>query len=143
MSPALLWMIAGLAMLIIEVVVGTFFLMWVGAGALITAVAALLFPGMVWLQWLIFAVVSSVLLAVSRPFARSLHARVTVPSNVDGLIGQQAVVLQTIDGHANTGRIRIRSEEWRARSDSVIPDDEKVVITGIEGTTLLVKPVEQ
>lgn len=141
MSPALLWMIAGLALLIIEVMVGTFFLMWIGAGALVTALAALLFP-QAWVQWLVFAIVTSLLLAVSRPLARSIRSQATVPSNVDGLVGQQAVVLQTIDSHANTGRIRIRSEEWRARSDSVVAEGDYVVVTGIEGTTLLVKPVE-
>lgn len=141
MSPALAWLIAGLGLLIVEIFVGSFFLMWIGAGALLTALAALLFP-QAWLQWLVFAVVSAVLLAVSRPFVRSIHGRVLVPSNVDSLIGEQAVVLQEIDQYANTGRVRIRSDEWRARSDSVIACDTRVIVTGIEGTTLLVKPLE-
>lgn len=141
MSPALGWLIAGLVLLILEVFIGSFFLMWIGAGALLTALAALLFT-QAWVQWLVFAVVSAILLAVSRPFVRSIHARVTVPSNVDSLIGQQAVVLQKIDDQANTGRVRIRSDEWRARSDSVIEADSRVIVTGVEGTTLLVKPLE-
>ncbi|MEN6404708.1 MAG: NfeD family protein, partial [Armatimonadia bacterium] len=91
---------------------------------------------------LVFAVVSAILLAVSRPLARSIHGRVTVPSNVDSLIGQQAVVLEVVDNQANTGRVRMRSDEWRARSDSVIEVDSRVIITGVEGTTLLVKPLE-
>ncbi|MEN6644824.1 MAG: NfeD family protein [Armatimonadia bacterium] len=141
MSPALAWMIAGLVLLILEVFIGSFFLMWIGAGALLTALAALLF-GQAWVQWLVFAVVSAILLAVSRPLARSIHGRVTVPSNVDSLIGQQAVVLEVVDNQANTGRVRMRSDEWRARSDSVIQVDSRVIITGVEGTTLLVKPLE-
>ncbi|MEN6304324.1 MAG: NfeD family protein [Armatimonadia bacterium] len=141
MSPALAWMIAGLVLLILEVFIGSFFLMWIGAGALLTALAALLF-GQAWVQWLVFAVVSAILLAVSRPLARSIHGRVTVPSNVDSLIGQQAVVLEVVDNQANTGRVRMRSDEWRARSDSVIEVDSRVIITGVEGTTLLVKPLE-
>jgi len=141
MSPALGWMIAGLVLLILEIFVGSFFLMWIGAGALLTALAALLFT-QAWVQWLVFAIVSAILLVVSRPFVRSIHARVTVPSNVDSLIGQQAVVLQEINDQANTGRVRIRSDEWRARSDSVIEADSRVIVTGVEGTTLLVKPLE-
>ncbi len=32
MHPALIWMIVGLGLLIIEMMVGAFFLMWIGAG---------------------------------------------------------------------------------------------------------------
>lgn len=142
MNAALMWLVAGLVMLILEIFLGTFFLMWVGAGALLTALAALLFPQAAWVQWLVFAIISAVLLIVTRPFVRSIHARAVVPSNVDSLIGQQAVVLQEINNQANTGRVRIRSDEWRARSDRIVAADCHVVVTGIEGTTLLVKPLE-
>jgi len=39
-------------------------------------------------------------------------------SNIDptALIGMQALVTQTVDNNENTGRIRVKSREWRAKS---------------------------
>ncbi len=141
MHPALLWMIAGLALLIVELVVGSFFLMWIGAGALLTALVAVFVPS-AWVQWLFFALASIVLLLATRPLARSIHGRVTVPSNVDSLKGQEGQVLEEINPRLNTGRIRVRSDEWRARSAEIIPVGAHVVIDGIEGTTLQVHPAD-
>lgn len=139
MSPSLLWMIAGLVLLILELFTTTFFLMWIAAAALLTALVSLFVP-LAWLQWVIFAVVSVLLVIITRPLARRLHNRSTVPSNVDALVGQEAVVLETINDAANSGRVRVRSDEWRARGAEIIPQGEVAIVTGIEGATLLVRP---
>lgn len=139
MQPSLIWMIVGLVLLILELVHQGFFLLWIAAGALLTALLAA-FVDTSWVQWLFFAFSSIVLLLATRPLARRLHAHVTVPSNVDSLIGKDAVVLDKIDPHANTGRVRIGSDEWRARSPMAIEVGEHVLIEGVEGTTLKVKP---
>ena len=140
MNPALAWMIAGLVLLIAEMFHGGLFMMWIGAAALLTALAAL-FIHTEWVLWLIFAVASIGLLIASRPLARSFHGRVTVPSNVDSLLGLRGVVLEAIDPVANTGRVRVRSEEWRARSAGPIKQGAQVIIEKIEGTTLMVQEV--
>jgi membrane protein implicated in regulation of membrane protease activity len=139
MHPALIWMIVGLGLLIIEMMVGTFFLMWIGAAALLTALLAAIVP-VVWVQGLFFALASVVLLLATRPLARSMHGRATVASNVDSLMGAEGIVTQDIDTHANTGRVRIRSEDWRARSTSPIPEKTRVIVYAVEGTTLMVSP---
>lgn len=139
MHPGFMWMIAGLVLLIIEMITTTFFLMWIGAGALITALASL-WVSPLWAQWVIFSVVSTILLIASRPLVRSIHGRVAVPSNVDQLVGQTAVVLEAIDPQANTGRVRIGSDEWRARSEERIAQGEQVVVESVAGTTLRVRP---
>jgi len=139
MHPSLVWIIIGLALLIVEMMVGSFFLMWIGAGALLTALLAAIVPT-VWVQGLFFALASVVLLLATRPLARSMHGRVTVPSNVDRLIGAEGVVTQAIDSHANTGRVRIGAEDWRARAASPIPDQTRVIVYAVEGTTLMVSP---
>lgn len=141
MHPSLIWMIVGLAVLIVELMVGTFFLLWIAAGALLTALLAAFVP-IGWVQWLFFAFSSLVLLLATRPLARSVHASVTTPSNVDSLIGAEGLVVERVDPRANTGRVRVRSEDWRARSASAIEADTRVMIYAVEGTTLLVSPCE-
>ncbi len=140
MNPAIYWLIAGLILLIFDLFAGSFFLMWIAGGALLTALVALITP-LAWVQWLAFFIFSIILLVASRPLARSI-GRVSVPSNVDDLKGRIAVVLDEIDPLANTGRVRVGSDEWRARAEKTIAAGEQVVVEGVSGTTLLVKPIE-
>lgn len=140
MQPALMWLIAGLILLIIELFHGSLFLIWIGAAALLTALLSV-WVHVEWVQWVFFAVISIILLIISRPLVRGVHGRVVRPSNVDSLIGMEAVVLETIDSSANTGRVRVRSDEWRARSSETIPQGTRVQVQRIEGTTLQVKPI--
>lgn len=140
MHPGIVWLIVGLALLILELFTTTFFLMWIGAAALVTALAAIWVQA-AWAQWLIFALVSSALLLATRRLARSIHARVTVPSNVDQIVGQVGVVLEAVDPDQNTGRIRIGSDEWRARSETRIPQGVRARVESVQGTTLRVSQV--
>ncbi len=142
MSPALVWLVVGLGLLILELFTMTFFLMWVACGALLAALSAFLTTAP-WVPWMVFSVSSVVLLLATRPLARSLHGKVTVPSNVDRLVGQTAVVLESIDNAANTGRVRIESDEWRARSTGdVVLEGQRVIVERVEGATLIVQSAE-
>ncbi len=142
MQPWMIWLIVGLVLLIVELSIMSLFLLWIAVGAFIAGIVAIFVPT-VWVQWLVFGVSSLILLIATRPFARSVHATVTTPSNVDALIGARAMVIETIDPLENMGRVRIGSDEWRARSDEAIPADSWAEVTGVKGATLLVKPFEQ
>ena len=116
----------------------TFFILWVAIAAFIAGIFAFFAP--TWLVWLIFVVTSVVLLWFTRPLAHKLREKLPVRTNVDALIGQEGIVVETIDPVANTGRIRVQSDEWRARAEQVIEVGSKVRVVGISGTTLLVEP---
>ena len=139
MSPGVAWLIAAIILLILEVFTGTFFILWIGIAAFIAGIFAFFAPQ--WLAWVIFAVASVFLLWITRPLARRLHASLPVRTNVDALIGQTAIVIETIDPIANIGRIRVGSDEWRARADQVIERGQKVRVLAVEGTTLRVEPI--
>lgn len=142
MSHELSWLIAGLVLLILELFTTTFFLMWIAAAAFLAAGAAYL-TDPVWVEWAVFTVAGVVLLIVTRPLARSIHGTVTLPSNVDRLVDEKAYVLQTIDNDHNTGRVRIESDEWRARSiGGQIPQGGYVIVKRVEGASLIVAPFE-
>jgi len=137
MAPYITWLIAAVVALILELMSGTLFLIWVSGGCFVAGVAALLFPAP-WVPWATFVVSSSVLLYFGLPLARRLREQGGQASNVDRMIGLQAVVLETIDPIENTGRVRFESDEWRARSDHRIQEGEMVTIKSVEGTTLMV-----
>ncbi|MGD9495667.1 MAG: NfeD family protein [Armatimonadota bacterium] len=133
-----LWIIAGIIALIIDLLSATLFMLWVGGGCFVAALVSALLPGVAWAPWAAFAVSTSILLYLGRPLARRLQDQKLIPSNVDSMVGRAGIVLETIDPMRNTGRVRIDSDEWRARADERIEPGERVCVLGVEGTTLVV-----
>ncbi|ELP64319.1 NfeD family protein [Streptomyces turgidiscabies] len=108
-------------------------------GALAAAGAAGLGGGVV-VQVLVFAVVSTALIAVVRPIATRHRAdRPQHLSGIDALKGKQAVVLERVDG--SDGRIKLAGEIWSARSlDAQLAYEvgQEVDVVEIEGATAIV-----
>ena len=66
----------------------------------------------------------------------------TEKTNVEGLLGKTAVVIQKIDNLAQSGQVRINDIEWMARTsdDSIIlPEGTVVVIKEVHGVKLIVE----
>lgn len=133
-----IWLIAGVVALLFDLLAGTLFMLWVGGGCFVAALVAWLVPGIVWAPWAAFVVTTGVLLYLGRPLAARFQQKRLVPSNVDAMVGREAIVLETIDPVENTGRVRVESDEWRARADERIEVGERVCILGVEGATVLV-----
>ena len=116
----------------------------IASGALAAAIAAGIGMGIV-PQLLLFFCVSLVLLFFTRPAALKLMRKDTEKTNVEGLLGKKAVVIQKINNLAQTGQVRINDIEWMARTsdDSVtIPVDTVVIIKAVHGVKLIVEPKE-
>lgn len=132
------WIIAGVVVLIIELLSATFFMLWVAGGCFVAAVVAALLPNVAWAPWAAFVVSTVVLLYLGQPLARRVQQEKLTPSNVDAMVGREGVVLERIDPVENTGRVRIGSEEWRARADERIDRGARVCVLSVEGATLMV-----
>jgi membrane protein implicated in regulation of membrane protease activity len=137
---AWVWWLIGAAALGIPLVVTAmpeFGMLAVGAGA--AAIAAGLGGGVV-VQVLVFAVVSTALIAVVRPVAaRHRSQRPQLVSGVDALKGKQALVLERVDGSG--GRIKLAGEVWSARSldtGRAFEVGQEVDVVEIEGATAIV-----
>ena len=139
MSIAVLWLVAGLVMLGVEVATGTFVLLMLGGGALAAAVVAALGLGLTG-SAAVFAVVSVLLLAGRSPLRRRLeNATPHTPSRTESLVGGTATVVARVDGHG--GRVRIGDDEWSARAfdgEQVIEAGRQVTVVQISGATALV-----
>lgn len=146
MSAALVWMIAAVAAIGVEIftVELTFGIIAVGAGSAALA-AALGAP--LWLQAVIGVGVSAAGIAFVRPVALR-HMRKTAigaRTGVDALPGARGAALTEVT--AREGRIRLRGEIWSARLDEdvtsePVPEGADVVVTRIDGATALVYPVD-
>ena len=138
------WMILAAICIVAEIFTAGFFILWFGVGALAAGLLSLLGLGAGW-QWAAFVVVSGVLFAVSRRFAERFTKQQPPGIGADRFIGKQGLVLEKISNRENTGRVRIDKEEWRADSETGedIPKGERVEVTRVDGTHMVVKPLEE
>ena len=138
----LIWLIFGAILLVAEIFTAGFFLLWFGIAAGIAGLLALAgFPYAV--QWGAFIVLSIVLFIFSRPLAEKMTKKQPPGIGADRLLGKEGIVIQEISNSEGTGIVRIKGDEWRADSATgeVIHENDQVVVTGIEGTHVIVRRV--
>lgn len=139
-----IWIIIAGIFVVGEIFTAGFFLLWFGVGAAAAGILALLGLGAGW-QWGAFFVVSAALYLASRPFADRLTKKQPPGIGADRFIGKKGLVLEDVDNTANTGRVRLDKEEWRADSetDEPIPAGSRVEVVRLDGTHLVVKALKE
>ena len=115
---------------------------WFAAGALGAMIIALCGGGL-WLQCVVFLVISVVLLISLRGFLRKHITPKQIKTNVDSIVGTEGLVTATIDNLASTGQVKLGGMEWSARSTSgeVIQPGERIRVDRVEGVKVFVTPV--
>ena len=133
LSPmTLMWLVAMLLFGIAEAVTVGLVSIWFAAGAMVAMVVSAL-DGPVWLQVLLFLVVSVVMLALLRPFVKKVSPAGRTKTNADRHIGQQTVVTEEINNLLDTGAVKLDGVTWSARSE----DGENIPV----GTVIQVKRI--
>ena len=134
------WLAAVIALCAGEAATVGLVCIWFAAGALGAFVVACV-GGLFWLQLIVFAAVSAAALALVRPaVSRFVHPKRS-PTNADRVIGQAAVVTETVDNEAGAGQVNVMGQVWSARSQLgvVIPAGTQVKVRRIEGVKLFVE----
>lgn len=135
------WMVILILCIVIEVLTLGLTTIWFAAGALVAIFAALLYAP-IFVQVILFLLVSLTLLFFTRPIAVKYFNRDRVKTNVESMVGRQAIVTGEIDNVQTTGQVTVSGQEWSARSwdDKVrIPAGAVVVVVAISGVKLIVR----
>lgn len=142
MEPLIFWGIVMGVLLIVEALTVGLVCIWFACGALVALIAAAMGTP-IWLQAVLFLLVSGAALYAMRPLVRRYVNPNKVATNVDSNIGKTAVVIETIDNVRGTGRVMIGSVDWTARSadGSIIDKDALVRVLKIEGVKVCVELV--
>ena len=137
----IMWLAAIVVFAVLEAATAALVSIWFVVGSVAGLILALCDVGF-WTQFLVFLIISALVLAVVRPIAKKYLTPKKVSTNYDRYIGSTAIVTETIDNIHSTGAVKISGVEWTARSDSgeVIHKDSLVRITAIEGVKLIVVP---
>lgn len=140
----LCWLLLAAIFIVTEIVSLGLTTIWFAGGAFVAAIAAACGANLV-IQILCFIVVSVILLVFTRPLAvKHLDAK-TEKTNVEALVGNNAVVITEINNTAGTGQAKVNGMEWTARAKEdtmVIPEGETVRITEIQGVKLIVETLQ-
>lgn len=118
---------------------------WFAGGALVAILATILHAPL-FLQVILFFLVSMVLLIFTRPVAVRYFNKDRVKTNVESMVGRQAVVTGEIDNLQGIGQVTVAGQEWSARSmeDGLrIPVGSVVNVVSISGVKLMVRLDEQ
>lgn len=112
---------------------------WFVGGAVAALIAAT-FGAALWLQFVLFLLVSIVLLIATRPIARRMLDKTITPTNADRVLRRTARVTETVDNERPSGAVYIDGKTWTARSEdgSVIAKDTLVEVVRMEGVKLFV-----
>ncbi|MCH5254638.1 MAG: NfeD family protein [Lachnospiraceae bacterium] len=141
LNMTVLWLVVLVVLVVIELATMGLTTIWFAGGALAAALISI--PGTpLALQILIFLVVSAILLYFTRPIAVKYFNKDRIRTNVESMIGRQAIVISEINNIEGTGQVNTGGMEWSARSsyhNIVLPVGAVVTVLGIDGVKLIVE----
>ena len=142
MNFIIFWAVLLVAFLAIEIATSGLTSIWFAlgaAGALITAAAT---PQLLWLQIVIFLVISGVTVYFTRPLAKKYAKVKETPTNSDRVLSMIGIVREPISTFEGKGVVYVDGKLWTARTENEeqIPEGAQVDILRIEGVKLIVKP---
>ena len=132
------WFIGIIIFAILEAATFQFVSIWLAGGALGALIAFLLGAGPT-VQVLVFALVSAVLLVLSRPLVKKMR-RQKEPTNADRLIGQKALLTEEVNNDLSTGKLTVNDVVWSVKSEDGQPIEKGTMVTikAISGVKLIV-----
>lgn len=138
------WIVAGIALMILEIMLPSFTALWFGSGAILIGILLFLFPGMsVALQVVLWTVVSSLLTWLWFRYLKPLSIDKTKAGlSREAMIGEIGQVIATPTEHRR-GTLRfpapvLGSDEWLFICEQPVAVGDRVQVTDISGNTLIV-----
>jgi len=138
------WIVLGIVLIILEMLLPGFVLMWFGAGALLVGSLLYVLPDISW-QWqfLIFSAFSILSLVGWRKWSKN-HVQDDPDSGVlnqrgKALVGRKTLLVEAIVN--GVGRVQVDDTFWRVNGDD-LDQGKLVLIVDVEGATLKVEAAE-
>ena len=138
------WLMIGFALLILEVLTGTMYMLWIAAAAMIVGVIMFIMPVLDWqMQLVLFSVLTIVLMYVGHTHLRP-KMEGGEPSDLNdrarSMVGMRVKAVADFD--TGRGRVQVGDTQWRAsmKTGDAKAGDELKIVT-VVGTTLEVEPL--
>jgi len=136
------WLVLLIAFIVIELMTMGLTTIWFAGGTIIAIIAAAVNAPLA-VQVILFLVISILLLLFTRPVAVKYFNKDRVKTNVESMLGRQAIVISDINNLEGIGQVTVGGQEWTARSADEninIPVGEVVKVLAVSGVKLIVEP---
>ncbi|MBN2213551.1 MAG: NfeD family protein [Bacteroidales bacterium] len=143
-NPTVIWFLIGLVLLVLELIIPGFVIIFFGAGAWVTAIMCLIFPMGINMQVAVFTFSSVILLLLLRRYIRKQffsEGKSGVETLTDEFLGKTAVVESDIR-KGYPGKVSFKGTTWNALSEETIKKGHSVEIIGKDSINLIVKPTK-
>lgn len=139
-EPRWLWVILVVIFAVIEGFTLGLTTIWFAIAALVMVFLSFL-PIPLSVQVLIFLVISAALLIFTRPVAIKKFKIGREKTNVDSLVGKNALVVKQIT-EFDSGEVKLSGQIWTAVSEdgSALAEGSKCLVSRIEGVKAIVRP---
>jgi membrane protein implicated in regulation of membrane protease activity len=137
MQPALAWLLAGLLLVVVELMTGTFYLLILGIAAGIGSLVA--FLGLpLWIQAVVAAIAAVIGAGLVHRYHRAANA--TSPKDIDNDVGQTVTIESWISEPQRLARVRYRGTTWDAEvvGSDAIALNAHLYVVATEGSRLKV-----
>ena len=138
---AIIWFVAFLLLLIIEIATINLVTIWFAFGA-IAAMITTMFTDSVIVQVAVFLVVSIISLILTKPVMKAFRKTDIEPTNSDRVIGKSGEVIKKISNN-EYGEVKVFVIVWTATSKQNLSVGDKVKVISIEGVKLIVEKEEE
>lgn len=137
------WAVLGIGLIIAELAIPAFFIVWFGLGALLVSIVLLVAPSLSLTAQLLTWTLASVAMVVLwfRIFKPGMH-KSKIGMSDSNIVGEIGMLVRDV-GPFLKGQVRFQkplvgSEVWECISDETIKSGERVKVLGIEGSFLKV-----
>lgn len=137
------WWILAVALIIVEILLPSFFALWLAIAAALTGLLLLIFPALGW-EWqlLLFALFSVVSIVAWRRYYQKHPIKTDEPllnRRGEGYVGRELTLSQPIiDG---IGKIRLDDSTWKVQGPDC-PAGSRVRITGLNNVVFTVERLD-
>ena len=136
-----IWLIIAGICFVIEIATVGFLVFWFAIAALITCILSLFIKNII-AQFVIFIILSILLLFLTKPFAKKITKCDNTTTNINRIIGKTGIGTKSIESN-KCGQVKVESDIWTAISNIDIPAGSNVQIDKVDGVKLVVSPTQK
>jgi membrane protein implicated in regulation of membrane protease activity len=141
------WVILGVLLVLGELAVTTFFVLWFGVAAIVVGIILFFAPGLS-LSWqiLIWTILSTLLAIVWFKYLKPLSIdRTKAGLSREAIVGEVGQVI-SVPVESRRGRMRfpapiLGNDEWQIISDQSLAEGDRVRVKDVSGNSLMVEKV--
>lgn len=134
------WLVLVIILSVIEIATVSLVSIWFVASGIVVMILSF-FIGDVAIESTIFTILGIILLLVTRPIVAKLKSKDNAKTNLDRIIGEDAIVTEDITKN-NVGEVKIDGKRWSAISKNKCLKGATVKVLKIDGVKLIVEKEE-